>query len=61
MVGKEGTYLKLMGKTSVLVSNNRKPQSTILHTPGCDLTETSINQGQEGLTKLYIMLAVFFK
>ena len=31
--GREETYLNLMGKLSVLVWNNRKPQRTILHAP----------------------------
>ena len=60
MVGKEGTYLKVMGKHSVLVCNNGKYQSIILHAPGCALPEMTINQGQEGLTKFYSMFAEFF-
>ena len=39
----------------------RKIKSTILHAPGCALLETSINQGQEGFTKFYIIFAEFFK
>ena len=57
----EGTYLKLMGKRSVLVWENGKYQSTILHAPGCDLPETSINQGQYLLTKFHSMFLEFFK
>ena len=50
-----------MGKRSVLVWNNGKSQRTILHASGCALPKTSINQGQEGLTKFYIMFTEFFK
>ena len=60
-VGREGTYLKVMGKRSILVLNNGKLQRIILHAPGYALPETSINQGQEGLTKFYSMFAEFFK
>ena len=60
-VGREGTYLKVMGKRSMLVWNNGKPQRTILHDPGCALPETSINQGQEGLTKFYSTFEEIFK
>ena len=60
-VGREGTYLKVVVKRSVLVWNNRKSQSIILHAPGCALPEMSINQVQEILTKLYSMFAEFFK
>ena len=34
-VGREGTYLKVMGKLSILVWNNRKLKRTIPHAPGC--------------------------
>ena len=60
-VGREGIYLKAMGKYSVLVWNTEKPQITILHALGCDIPETSTNQGQEGLTKFFTMVAEFFK
>ena len=60
-VGREGTYLKVMGKRPVLVRNNRKPKSTIFHALGCDLPETSINKVQAGLTKFYSMFAEFVK
>ena len=42
-VRREGIYLKVMGKRSILVWNNGKSQRTILHDPGCTLPETSIN------------------
>ena len=60
-VGREGTYLKVMGKSSILVWNNGKSQRTIFHSPGCAIPETSINQGQKDLTKFYSMLTEFFK
>ena len=50
-----------MDKRLVLVHTNGKPQSTILHAPGCELPETSINQVQEGLTKFSSMFAEIFK
>ena len=50
-----------MVKCSVLVCNNGKSQRNIIHAPGCVLTEMSINQGKEVLTKFYIMFADFFK
>ena len=50
-----------MGKCYILVWNNVKSHMKILHAPGCALPETSINQGQDGLTKFYIMFAEFFK
>ena len=56
-VGREGTYLKVVDKRYILVWNNKKYQSTILHNPGFTLPETSINQVQEGITKLYIIFA----
>ena len=49
-----------MGKKSVFLCNNGKPQRTILHTLGCTLPETSINQGQEVLTNFYKIFAEFF-
>ena len=55
------TYLKVMGKRSILLWNNGKSQSTILHAPGFALPKTSINQVQECLTKLCIMFVEFFK
>ena len=58
--GREGTYLKVIGKNSVLVWNNGKTQSTTLHTTRLFLPEMSINQGHWGITKFYIMLAEFF-
>ena len=60
-VGREVTYLKVMLKCYILVWNNGKSQNTIFHDPVCALLETSINQGQEGLTKFYSMLAEFFR
>ena len=60
-VGSEGTYLKVMVKSSVLVWNNGKSQSTTLHYPICALPETSINQGQGGLTKFYRIFTEFSK
>ena len=36
-VGQEGTYLKVMGKRSILVWNNRAYQQNILHVHGCTL------------------------
>ena len=59
-VGREGTNLNVMGKRSILICNNRKSQRTIIHAHGCALPEISINQGQEGLTKFYSMIAEFF-
>ena len=59
-IGREGTYLKVMIKRSVLVRNNRKYQNNILHDPRCALPETSINQGQEVLTNFYNIFAEFF-
>ena len=50
-----------MVKHSGLVWNNVKSQRTILHAHGYALPYTSINQGQEGITKLYIMFKEFFK
>ena len=41
--------------------NNGKPQRTILTSPGYTLPETSINQGQEVLTKFYSILTEIFK
>ena len=51
----------MTGKRSILVCNNGKLQSTIPHASICALTETSINQGQEGLTKFYSMFVENFK
>ena len=50
-----------MGKRSVFVCNHVKYQKTILHAPGYDLPETSINWGQEGLTKFYSKFKEIFK
>ena len=50
-----------MGKHSILVWNNGKSQRTILHATGYNLPETSINNGQESLTKFYSMFAKNFK
>ena len=47
----------MIGKRSVLMCSNGKSQRTILNDPGSALSETSINQGQERLTKFYIMFA----
>ena len=49
----------MTGKLYILVWNNGKSQRTILHSIKCDLPETSINKGQEELTKFYSMFAVF--
>ena len=57
----KGTYLKGMGKNSVLVWNNYKYQRNNLHDPGYYLPETPINQGQDSLTKFQSMFAEFFK
>ena len=59
--GREGTYLKVMGKHYILVCNNGKPQRNKLHAPVCTLPEKPINQGQEGMTNFYSMLAEYFK
>ena len=48
-----------MGKRYVLVRNNKKSQSNIIHAPICALIDMSIYQGQEGLTKVYIIFAEF--
>ena len=48
-----------MGKLSILVCNSGKSQRNILHAPRCALPETSINHGQEGLTKFYSIFAKF--
>ena len=58
-VGREGTYLKVMGKLSVLMWNNRKSQRTIGYATGCSLPYFSINQVQEVITKFYRMFADF--
>ena len=50
-----------MVKCSVLVRKNRKSQRTTLNALGCALAETSINKGQEVITKFYSMFAEFFK
>ena len=50
-----------MGKRYILLWNNSKSQRFILHSPRCAFPETSINQVQEGLAKLYSMSVVFFK
>ena len=42
-LGREGTYLKVMGKRSVLMRNNCKSKRNTLQAPGCALPETSIN------------------
>ena len=39
---KEGTCLKVTGKSSVLELENGKPQRTMIHAPGFALPETSI-------------------
>ena len=41
--------------------NNGKSKRIILHSNGCALPKTSINQGQEGLTKFYSMFAEISK
>ena len=51
----------MTGKHSILVRNNVRPQRNILHDTEFNLPETSINQGQEVLTKLYGMLEEIFK
>ena len=33
----------------------------MIHAPGCALPETNINQGEERITKFYIIIMVFFK
>ena len=48
-----------MVKRSIFVQNNRKSQRTILNSPGYALSETSINQVQEVLTKFYSIFAGF--
>ena len=58
---REGTYLKVMEQQPILVWNNGKPHRIIFHAPECALPETSINQGQEGLTKFYSIFAIFFR
>ena len=61
-VRREGTYLKVMRKRSILVCNNRKTLRIILHDPGFTLSEISMNQGQEGLTKFFrIFYSMFSK
>ena len=57
----EGTYLNVIRKQFIREWNNKKSQRNILHAPGCALPETSINQGQEVLTKFYSMFVDFFK
>ena len=60
-VGREGTYLEVMGKCSILVWNNGKSQRIIPHATGCAPLETSTNKGHEGMTKFYSMFAEIFK
>ena len=50
-----------MGKDFIIMCNNGKSQRTILHAPVSTLSEISINQGQEVLTKFYRMFAEFLK
>ena len=59
--GREGTYLNMMGKFSVLVWNNGKPQRNIFHAPECALPDMSIYQGKDGLTNFYSMFTEIFK
>ena len=49
-----------MGKCSILVWNNRKPQINILHDNGCEIPEMSIHQVHEGTTKFCTMLTEVF-
>ena len=58
---REGTYLRVMVKLSVLLWDNGKPQMIVLQAPVCALPETSINQVLEVLTKFYRMFAEIFK
>ena len=44
-IGRQGTYIKVMGKWSILVWNNGKLKRTIVSSTGCALPETFINQG----------------
>ena len=50
-----------MGRRSVLVWENSKVHRAVMCSPGCELPDTSINQGLEVMTKFYIMFTEFFK
>ena len=50
-----------MDKCSVLVWDNGKSHSNILHAQGCDISETLIDKCQDVLTKFNIMFVEFFK
>ena len=44
-VGREGAYLKVMGKLYILLWHVGKSQIAMLYAPGFNFPETSINQG----------------
>ena len=58
-IGHEGNCLEVIGKCSIFVWDNGNYQRTILHDPEYALTETSINQGQDGLKRFHSMFVAF--